>query len=144
MADPRNAVSFNGIGQLPVTFIADGVTIVYDATKTGGADATMIGKAVTMSADGTVALAVDGDTVIGKLEKVEPDGKCHVVIAGFVTLPAGASATLTRGKKIVGALGAASAKGYVREVATATAAELGKARGFTVDNSDTTAVVVYL
>jgi len=59
-------------------------------------------------------------------------------------LPGGDSASLTLNKKIVGAASSAPANGYIREVATATAAELGLARGFIVDAGTTTAVVVWL
>jgi diacylglycerol kinase family enzyme len=144
MADARNRVDFDDIGVVRATFKIDGVTIVYDATKTNGAASTMLNKAVTLSADDTVALAVDGDAVIGKLLLVESDSKCVVQVEGFCDLPAGASASVTRGLKIVGALGAASAKGYIREVASATAAEINKGRGRIIRNGTTTAVVVQL
>lgn len=142
MADPRNAVSHEGNKAHYETYKADGVTITYDATQTGGSAA--VGLAVTESADDTVALTADGDEVRGKVISVESDGKVNVQDGGYMTLPGGASASLTRGKKIVGALGASSAKGYIREVATGTAAELGKARGSIINPSDTANVVVDL
>lgn len=142
MADPRNAVSLIGIGYEAETFLIDNSTITYSATVTGGSAS--VGLAVTFSADDTVALTADGNAVVGKLVKVEADNKAVVQTGGYLTLPGGASASLTRGKKIVGALGAASAKGYIREVATATAAELGVARGFITNAGTTTAVVVRL
>lgn len=142
MADPRNAVAFEGIGAVYQTFKTDNSTIVYDATKAGGS--AQVGLAVTLSADGTVALTADGDAVTGKLILVESDNKANVQVRGGMSLAAGASASVTRGKKVVGALGASSARGYIREVATGTAAELGKARGEILDNSDTTSVVVDL
>jgi hypothetical protein len=144
MADPRNAVSFEGIDAAYETFKIDNSTITYDATKANGAATTMIGKAVTFSADDTVALAADGDRVVGKLVLVESDNKCNVQTRGGMDLPGGDGATLTLGKAIVGALGAAAAKGYIREVATGTAAELGKSRGEIRNNDTTTAVVVKL
>lgn len=143
MADLRT-VQHEGIDAVYVTFLTDNSTIVYDATKARGAATTMLDKAVTLSAAKTVALAADGDAVIGRLELVESDNVASVQTEGYTTLPGGASATLTLGKKIVGALGAASAKGYIREVATGTAAELGKADHEIIDASDTTAVVVSL
>lgn len=142
MADPRNAVSLIGIGYEAETFLIDNSTITYSATVTGGSAS--VGLAVTFSADDTVALAVDGNAVVGKLVKVESDNKAVVQTGGYLTLPGGSGASLTRGKKIVGALGAASAKGYIREVATGTAAELGVARGFITNAATTTAVVVRL
>lgn len=144
MPNPRKTVEFEGIGLLTATFKIDGVTITYDATKAGGADATMIGKAVTLSADDTVALCADGDAIVGCLMKVESDGYCTVQIGGLTNLPGGASATLTRGTTIVGALGASSAKGYIRSAASGTAAELIKARGRILRAGVTTAVVVQL
>ncbi len=144
MADPRNAVDFEGIGALTATYKIDGSTIVYDATKANGASALTIGKAVTLSADDTVALAADGEAVEGTLLLVESDNKCTVQVSGYTNLPGGNGASLTRGKKIVGALNASSEKGYIREVATGTAAELGRARGTIVRSGTATAVVVRL
>jgi len=144
MADPRNIVLHTDNGAEYETFIIDNSTITYDGTLADGAATTMIGKAVTLSADDTVALCADGDAIVGKLISVESDLKANVQIEGYMTLPGGSGATLTRGKKIVGALGAASAKGYIREVATGTAAELGVARGQIWNNGTTTAVGVSL
>lgn len=144
MADPRNKVEFDDIGVVRATFKIDNSTITYDSTKANGAAATMIGKAVTLSADDTVALAVDGDAIIGKLIKVESDNKATVQIEGCCDLPGGDSATVTRGSAIVGALGAASAKGYIRSAASGTAAELIKCRGRILRNGTHTAVIVQL
>lgn len=141
---PRNTTAFDEIDGVKVTFAIDNSTITYDATKADGAATSMIGKAVAFSAASTVKLAADGNAVIGKLISVESDNKCTVQIEGYMTLPGGNGATLTRGKKIVGALDGSSNPGFVREVATGTAAELGVARGFIQDASDTTAVLVYL
>lgn len=142
MANPRATLDFEGIGAQYETYKIDNSTITYDVDETGGS--AQVGLAVTMSAANTVQLVGDGEAVIGKLISVDKDGFCSVQTGGYMTLPGGSGATLTLGKKIVGDLGAASAEGYVREVATATAAELGVARGFIVDASDTTAVVVKL
>ena len=144
MANPRKVVAYDGIGALSVYFKIDGVTIVYDSTKANGAATTAISKAVTLSAADTVALAADGEFVLGKLETVEPDGMCTVQIRGYVTLPGGNGASLTRGKGIVGALNGSSEKGYIREVATGTAAELGRQNGFIQNAADTTAVICCL
>jgi hypothetical protein len=142
MANPRNIVDFTDIDVVNVTYPIDNSTIIYDATKANGS--AQVGLAVTFSADRTVALTADGNRVVGKLIKVEGDNKAVVQVEGYVQLPGGASASLTVGKAIVGALGASSAKGYIREVATATAAELGVCRGEIVDNDTTTAVWVKL
>jgi len=144
LATPRNIVGYEEIDADLVTYKIDNSTITYDSTKANGAATTMINKAVTFSADDTVALAADGDAIVGKLIKVEGDNKCAVKVEGYMTLPGGNGASLTRGKKIVGALNASSEKGYIREVATGTAAELGKARGFIQNSSDTAAVIVRL
>ena len=144
MANPRNTVAFDGIGAVYATFLIDNSTIVYDATKANGAAATMIGQAVSLSAAATVQLASDAEAIVGKLIKVEADNKATVQVRGFMTLPGGASATLTRGLKIVGALGAASAKGFIRIAASATAAEIVAGIGQIIDASTTTAVVVHI
>lgn len=125
------------------TFIADGVTILYDRTQVQGTVAAMRDKAVSLSADGTVQLASDAEFVIGKLILVEADLRCTVQTGGVVALPGGFAAALTRGGKIVGATGAAAAKGFIR-VAGAVAAELIGARGYITTNADPTNVEVNL
>lgn len=148
MADPRAKVAYDGAAADYLTFKIDNSTIVYDSTKSGGSAG--VGLAVTMSADGTVALAVDGDLVVGKLIRVQSDNFATVQVAGAMTLPGGNAATLTFGTRIVGALGAASAKGFIRTVtaaATPTAAEVNnaiKGRGIILDASVSTAVAVYM
>ena len=82
--------------------------------------------------------------VAGKLIEVFPDNTCTVEVDGFVELPGGNSASLTLGKAIVGALDGSSNPGFIREVATGTAAELGRCRGSIQDAGTTTAVVVKL
>lgn len=138
----RTNVSNIGVGGQYRTYKIDDSTITYDATKTGGSAA--VGLAVTLSAANTVALAADGDAVIGKLILVESDNKANVMTHGTMTLPGGNGATLTLGSKIVGALNASSAKGYIRSAASGTAAELVKARGYIDDAGTTTAVEVTL
>lgn len=140
MADPRNAVSFDGINATHETFLIDNSTITYDATLANGS--AKVGLAVALSGNGTIETAGNGEEVLGKLIKVEADNKAVVQTGGYMTLPAGNGASLTLGKKIVGALNASSAEGYIREVATGTAAELGVARGMIIDAAVTTAVVV--
>lgn len=141
MADPRLAVRYGDIKYRAETFKIDNSTITYSATATGGSS--QVGLAVTFSADDTVALTADGDFVLGKLIEVTKDNYCVVQTGGICTLPSGASATLTLGEKIVGDLDTA-AKGYIRAVATGTAAELGHARGAIYNNDTTSAVVVNL
>ena len=142
MADPRLDTSIEGVGAVYAPFLIDDSTITYDATEDGGS--AQVGLAVALSAAETIELAGDGEEIVGKLVKVESDNVATVQIAGGMTLPAGTSASLTVGKKIVGDLGAESAEGYIREVNTAQAAELGVARGMICDNDTTTAVWVLL
>lgn len=137
MSDPRNEVSFIGIGYKAFTYPHDN-TIVYDDQEEGGS--AQVGLAVTLETNGTVSLVGDGEEVEGKLVKVESDGKCVVQNGGVVTLPGGAGATLTVGLKIVGDLGAASAEGYIQAVAT----QHTVSRGRIIDGSDATAVIVEL
>jgi hypothetical protein len=142
MADPRASVDFVGIGYRAETFKIDNSTITYDATKSGGS--TQVGLAVRLSAAATVELVGDGEDVVGKLVQVDKDKFAVVQTKGYLTLPGGSGAALTRGEKIVGDLGAASAEGYIRAVDTSTASELGHARGRIIDAGTTTAVVVDL
>lgn len=141
MADPRLTVDFEGVDETRTSYLIDDSTITYSATTANGSAS--VGLAVTLSAGKTIALAGDGECVLGKLISVESDGVAVVADSGFVKLPGGTSATLTEGKSIVGDL-LVSAKGYIREVATATAAELGVCRGTIIDADTTTAVVVRL
>ncbi len=138
----RTNVSNIGVGGVYRTYKIDDSTILYDATKVGGS--AQVGLAVTFSAAETVALTADADEVIGKLILVEADDKCTVQTDGTMTLPGGDGATLTLGTKIVGDLGAASAKGYIRSAASGTAAELLVGRGRIENAGTATAVVVTL
>lgn len=142
MTDPRATVVFDGLQAQYATYKIDGTTISYDVAQVGGSAS--VGKAVKMSTDDTVILTTDGSDVEGKLIKVEADDMATVQHGGFCTLPGGVGAALTLGKKIVGAVDALGAGGCIREVATATAAELGLARGAIINNDTTTAVVVRL
>ena len=135
MSDPREAVSFLGIGYTAYTYPHDN-TIVYDANVVGGS--AQVGLAVTLETAGAVSLVGDGEEVEGKLIKVEPGGFCVVQTGGVMTLPGGSGATLTVGTKIVGDLGAASAEGYIQSVA----AQHSVSRGTIIDPSTATAVVV--
>ena len=142
MADPRKVIDWQGIMGPDVTVWVDNSTITYSATAPGGSAA--VGKAVKLTDDSTVALATDGSMVLGELRNVKPDNSATVRIKGAVRLPAGNGASLTIGKAIVGAVNAQSAGGYIREVATGTAGELGLCRGMIVTNDTTTAVDVVL
>lgn len=141
MADPRADIGWTGIGAEFAPYKIDNSTITYDATQPRGT--AQAGLAVTLSAAKTVALAADGQRVIGKLISVESDNLATVQIGGFMTLPAGTGAALTLGKAIVGAL-LSTAKGYIREAASGTAAELVLCGGVIEDAGATSAVWVYL
>lgn len=141
MADPRNTVAFDELDAHYSTYIIDNSTITYDEDEENGS--AQVGLAVKISSDNTIALTTDGSEVLGRLDGVESDNKARVQDGGYMKLPSGAGATLTLGKKIVGDLDGSDA-GYIREVATGTAAELGVAKGEIVDNNDTAAVVVKL
>jgi hypothetical protein len=144
MANPRDAVVFDNIDYRAETFAIDNSTITYSATVAGGSSQVGLAVVPVVGTPKTIKLAEDGEGPIMKLIKVEADGNATVQVEGYAELPGGDSATLTVGEKIVGDLGAANAKGYIRAVATGTAAELGHARGEIRDASVTTAVVVRL
>lgn len=141
MSDPRATVVLDDLDEeCKITYLIDNSTITYSSSQVNGSAS--VGLAVTFSAAKTVALAADGESVVGKLMQVYADNTCSVKIGPRLVLPGGNGASLTLGKAIVGALNASSAKGYIREVATGTAAELGRCRGIIEDAGTTTAVVV--
>jgi hypothetical protein len=142
MADPRAIIKGDGVAEEYLTLKIDNSTIVYDSTKVGGSAG--VGLAVNLSGQATVQLVSDAAAVLGKLVDVRPDNFATVQIGGACLLPGGVSATLTAGSRIVGALGAASAKGYIRSVAAATLAEVAVANGTIIDSTDATNVLVYL
>jgi len=139
MPNPRNIVKFDGIQYQAQTFEIDS-SIVFDRDQPNGS--AQVGLAVKMVDHKTVGLTTDGSGVVGKILKVESDDKATIQTGGYIDFPGGDAATLTLGSKIVGDLGAASAQGYIRAVATATAAELGVARGQIIDASDPTKTMV--
>ena len=95
------------------TFQGDGDTIKYDITKPNRSDA--VGKAFKINDDGKGELVEDGDEIDGKVIAVDDDHKFTAAyMFGGLTLPLGNGATVTRGDKVVGALGASNAKGHVK------------------------------
>lgn len=96
------------------TFQGDGVTIKYDITKPNRSEA--VGKGYRINpTTGLGELVEDGDEIDGKVLDVDDDNKfTGAYIFGGLTFPLGTGATVTRGDKIVGALGPSSAKGYVK------------------------------
>jgi hypothetical protein len=148
MTDPRAVVRHDGNHARYETFKIDASEITYSATAAGGS--AQVRLAVALTTDDTVDLCGDGEAVFGKLIAVDSDNFATVQIGGFCTLPAGDGATLTLGRKVVGALNASSAKGYVKTFVASgsyTLAEVALAaatRGLIVNNDTTTAVVVDL
>src|SRR5262245_49033885 len=134
MPTGRLGIAFDDILAKNITLFADNSTITVANA------ATVVGRAVAMSADDTVKLAADAEPIIGKLLKVEPDLGCTVQVRGFCELPGGTGATLTRGRRAIGAA-LAGAPGYIRVVNTATAAELNGAGPIMINVGTTTAVI---
>jgi len=100
------------------SFIADGDTITYDKNAENRSAA--VGKAFKINADGQAELVADGDEIVGKVLAVDEDNVITgAYICGGLRLPLGNSVTVARGNKLVGALGADSAKGFVKAVAAA-------------------------
>ena len=98
------------------TFQGDGTTIKYDITKPNRSDA--VGKAFKINADGKGELVEDGDEIEGKVLAVDDDHKfTGAYMFGGLTLPLGDGQTVSRGDRVVGALGASSAKGHVKAAA---------------------------
>jgi hypothetical protein len=144
MANPRLEVSYDGfleeIGGL--TFEIDDSTIEYDADESGGS--TGVGKAVTLSADKTVALAGAGVDVLGQLDLVQANDYATVQVIGYMKFPKGTNAAGNMlGMKIVGDVDGSGNAGYVREVDSSAEAELDVARGIVI-NDDGTYVEVLL
>ena len=95
------------------TFQGDGTTIKYDITKPNRSEA--VGKAFKINDDGKGELVDDGDEIDGKVIAVDDDHKFTAAyMFGGLRLPLGENATVTRGDKVVGALGASNAKGHVK------------------------------
>ncbi len=143
MANPRMAVAHDENFAAYDTFIADGVTIVFDRTVPRGTSATGRAVSIKSTTDNTVELSADAQPILGRLERVEPDGKCVVQVGGYMKLPAGTTPNLVRGGKLVGAL-LTAARGYVRAPVAATNADVLAARGMVVETTDATNVGVYL
>ncbi len=134
MAHPGDTLAFDGQHAQFMTFLGDNSTIVYSATVANGSSQVGLAATFTSAGDGTVKLTEDGEFVLGRICQVTADNYVTVQIAGVMRLKPGASASITEGKAIVGDLDTA-AKGYIREVATGTAAELGVARGFIIEDA---------
>ena len=142
MADPRDAIAPNDVDLEFDFFKIDNSTITYSATADYGSTQAGQNLAVTLSADNTVALADDAEAIKGRLEEVMSDNYCRVATRGKkMRFKGGDSATLTRGKGIVGDQGPAAALGYVRVVNGAVQAEVENARGMILDDDATNPMV---
>lgn len=135
MPTGRSGIAFDDILAKNVTVFADNSTITLANA------ATVVGRAVAISADDTVKLAADADPVFGKLLKVEADLGCTVQVRGFCTLGGGTAATLTRGRRAIGALNGGN-PGFIRVVNTAAAAELNGVGPIMVNVGDANNVLV--
>jgi hypothetical protein len=134
----------DGIGYRAATFLADGSTIAFDATQALGDD--VVGRAVGLVAgtQNTVELVVAGQDVLGRLDHVESDGAVVVQIEGECKLPQGNAVTVVRGDKITGALGPASARGYIGPADPTSATTSLSGRHTVLDVAVTTAISVML
>ena len=120
------------------TFQGDGDTIKYDATKPNRSEA--VGKAFKINADGKGELVADGDEIDGKVIAVDDDHKfTGAYMFGGLQLPLGNNATVARGDKLVGALGASNAKGHVKAVTEPTALDALVAADIDTDGEKLTA-----
>lgn len=81
MATTRSDVRFDNLHTQAATFEAD-TTLTYSATAPYGTE--HVGKAVTLSEPATVKLADTGDTILGRLDRIESDGKAVVSYHGVV------------------------------------------------------------
>lgn len=149
MADPRAATT-NRIGtepRRPLTFKIDNSDITYSATAAGGS--AVVGRAVMLSAAGTVRLTGAGTHVLGKLLQVEADNYCTVECGSVVTLPKGDNA-IAVGDRVVGDTLSAE-RGYIRgsveptgSYVEGTAEDSGRGRHTVLDAGTATAIEVML
>ena len=96
------------------TLKGDGTTIVYDKNKPNRSDA--VGKAYKINASGKAELVGDGDEIDGKVLSVDPENNITGAYKfGGLSFLIGDGETVTVGSKVVGALGPASAKGYIKD-----------------------------
>lgn len=151
MANPRQVVVHDGIGFRALTFKIDASTILWSETAKFGTVSAGLAVALVPGTEDTVELVSDGQAVLGRLDHVEGDGFATIQIEGQCYLPAGDSQTLIRGSKVVGALGASSAKGYIRNAvvpggayAQGTATDATRARHSVLAISDTDGISVML
>ena len=132
MADPRKRVQYRAIANEFLTMKYD-ATITYDDSKAEGSASVGLAVTVVAGTNDTASLTTDASPVLGRLERVQTDGYCTVAVSGPLLLPIG-TGTVTVGLKVCGCL-LSAAKGYIRNIAPATLAEVAVARGLVLSNS---------
>ncbi len=146
MANPRRIVGpLDGIGFRAATFLIDGVTIAaYDATVANGN--AVAGRAVSLvdGSQNVVELSAAGQEILGRLDHVESDGACVVQFEGECKLPLGNAVTVVRGDRIVGALNASSARGFIGPAVGTSGTTALAGRHTVLDSAVATAVSVML
>jgi hypothetical protein len=145
MANPRKIVApLDGVAFRALTFLADGSTIAFSETAPFGT--LVAGRAVGLKSGSanTVELVAAGQDVLGRLDHVESDGVAVVQVEGECKLPQGNAVTVVVGDKITGALGPASARGYIGPIDTTSAATAASSRHTVLDITTTTAISVLL
>lgn len=125
------------------TFQGDGTTIKYDATKRNRSDA--VGKAFRINDDGKGALVADGEEIDGIVLQVASDDKfTGAYLFGGLFFLIGDNQTVSKGDKIVGALGPSNAKGYIKSAPDITALPTALADLEAADiNDDTEKLAAY-
>lgn len=103
----RGGISFQGIGTQQATFIAG--TALKALAEKDGRDS-VVGMPVVVSANGTVDLGTDKDTVFGLVDVYEDDGCVGVQFRGFRELVTTVTVAPTVGKCV-----ATDGKGKVKD-----------------------------
>jgi len=144
MANPRKVIVHDDIGFRGLTFLIDGSTIVWSATAKNGSASAGLAVALVAGTTMTVELVTTNQSVLGRLDNVAQDGSCTVQIEGQCYLPQATGGDVVRGGKCVGGLGPSSARGYIKEPDTTSAASALPARHLVLDDTTATAISVFL
>lgn len=93
---------YERINAKEVTFVIDNSTITFDQTQKNGS--AQVGKVVALTAVAkTIGLVQTNGEILGRLEKVEPDGAATVNVRGGMDLPTDGTAITIGGGLIGGA-----------------------------------------
>ena len=143
MATPRHGGEIIlEMAQFDARKTGDGA-IPYNSSEKNGSASAGERLAVSLNANMEVSLCGDGDAIVGRLEKVDPQSMATVVVHAIrLRYKGGDGATLTRGGGIVGDLGDSDVRGYVRSPA-ATVAESIKSKGTIIDSDGTNPVLMF-